>query len=108
MNGTLTCSTSPLATGGSATGVVGQAGVVVEVRLLKRGDEDATIEAARLFGAAGDLDPVAVLSRSETALMIAEDEGGVSVWVYGHELIHPDGERTMLLYALDVAGRARR
>ena len=23
-------------------------------------------------------------------------------WVYGHELIHPDGECTMLLYALDV------
>lgn len=28
-------------------------------------------------------------------------------WVYGHELLHPDGERTMLLYALDVAERAR-
>jgi hypothetical protein len=23
-------------------------------------------------------------------------------WVFGHELIHPDGERTRLLYALDV------
>jgi aminoglycoside 3-N-acetyltransferase I len=28
--------------------------------------------------------------------------------VYGHELIHPDGERTMLLYALDVAEGWRR
>jgi GNAT superfamily N-acetyltransferase len=81
---------------------------MMEVRLLKPGDEEVTVEAARLFGAGGDLDPVAFLSRSETALMIAEDEAGVAGWVYGHELVHPDGERTMLLYALDVAGRARR
>ena len=86
---------------------MGQAGVV-EVRLLNPGDEDVTVEAARLFGAGGDLDPVAFLCREETALIIAEDEGGVAGWVYGHELVHPDGERTMLLYALHVAGRARR
>ncbi|MGI8685649.1 MAG: GNAT family N-acetyltransferase [Acidimicrobiales bacterium] len=36
------------------------------------------------------------------------DEAGVAGWAYGHELVHPDGERTMLLYALDVAEHARR
>lgn len=29
-------------------------------------------------------------------------------FVYGHELVHPDGERTMLLYALDVDEAFRR
>ncbi len=40
--------------------------------------------------------------------MLADDATGVAGWAYGHELIHPDGEQTMLLYALDVAERARR
>jgi GNAT superfamily N-acetyltransferase len=64
-------------------------------------------EASRLFGATGDLDPSAFLRRPETSLLIAEDDVGVAGWAYGHELVHPDGERTMLLYALDVATRAR-
>jgi GNAT superfamily N-acetyltransferase len=76
--------------------------------LLKSGDEDITVEAVRLFGTDGDVDPVGFLASTDTALLIAEDDVGVAGWVYGHELAHPDGERTMLLYSLDVAARTRR
>lgn len=80
----------------------------MELRPLEIGDEATAEEACRLFGAVGDLDSTAFLSRPETALIVAEDESGVAGWVYGHELVHPDSEQTMLLYALDVAERARR
>ena len=80
----------------------------MELRLLGPGDEQVAAEACRLFGLDGGVDPGVFLSRPETVLIVAEDDGGVEGWVYGHELTHPDGERTMLLYALDVAERARR
>jgi ribosomal protein S18 acetylase RimI-like enzyme len=79
----------------------------VEVRLLGPGDELLAEQASRRFGATGDLDSSVFLRRPETALLVAEDEDGVTGWVYGHELVHPDGEQTMLLYSLDVAERAR-
>lgn len=80
----------------------------VQLRRLDAGDAETAGQACRLFGAEGDLDPAAFLGRPETALIVAEDESGLAGWVYGHQLLHPDGERTMLLYALDVAERARR
>ena len=52
--------------------------------------------------------PAEFLSRPETTLIVVEQDDDVVGWVYGHELIHPDGERTMLLYALDVAEASRR
>ena len=76
--------------------------------MLGPGDESLAEHTSRLFGATGELDSSAFLRRPETALLVAEDDGGTAGWVYGHELVHPDGERTMLLYALDVAERARR
>jgi ribosomal protein S18 acetylase RimI-like enzyme len=92
--------------GPARNGFLGQS-VAVEIRLLGRGDERVAEQASRLFGAAGDLDTTAFLSRPETRLLVAEDDGGIAGWAYGHELVHPDGERTMLLYSLDVAERAR-
>ena len=80
----------------------------MRVRQLQAGDDHVAADACRLFGADGDLDPAAFFSRAETVLLVAEDEGGVAGWVYGHELVHPDGEKTMMIYALDVAERARR
>ncbi len=77
------------------------------VRRLGIGDETAAEEACRCFGLGGDLDTGSFLSRPETTLMVVEVDGGVAGWVYGHELVHPDGERTMLLYALDVAQQHR-
>ena len=77
------------------------------VRLLESGDEEVAAAACRRFGLAGDLQPASFLSRPETTLMVIEEADDVVGWVYGHELGHPDGERTMLLYALDVAERAR-
>ena len=60
-----------------------------------------------MFGLAGQLDSSLFLDRPETCLFIAEEGSDTVGWVYGHELVHPDGERTMLLYALDVAERHR-
>jgi predicted N-acetyltransferase YhbS len=77
------------------------------VRALTSGDESIAEEACRLFGLEGELDSSAFLARPDALLLVAEDNGEVIGWVYGHELIHPDGERTMLLYALDVAEPAR-
>jgi ribosomal protein S18 acetylase RimI-like enzyme len=80
----------------------------VEPRLLGPGDECVAEEACRLFELEGDLDPAAFLTRDETALFVAEEGDRVVGWAYGHELIHPDGERTMLLYSLDVDEASRR
>jgi ribosomal protein S18 acetylase RimI-like enzyme len=80
----------------------------VTVRALTSGDEKLAEKACRLFGLDGDINGAAFLSRLEALLMVAEDEDQLVGWAYGHELIHPDGERTMLLYALDVAVAHRR
>jgi ribosomal protein S18 acetylase RimI-like enzyme len=77
------------------------------VRRLSLGDEAVAEEACRCFGPDGNLDARSFLSRPETTLMVVEVHDGVVGWVYGHELAHPDGERTMLLYALDVAEQYR-
>lgn len=79
----------------------------MSVRALGSGDEEAADRACRLFGLGGDLDASVFLARREALLLVAEDDSAIVGWVYGHELIHPDGETTMLLYALDVAEGAR-
>jgi GNAT superfamily N-acetyltransferase len=77
------------------------------IRRLLHGDELLAERACRTFGLEGDIDPSAFLGRPETALLIVEHGDDVAGWVYGHELLHPDGEKTMLLYALDVASAHR-
>ena len=77
------------------------------VRRLRSGDEELVVQACRLFGLAGDIEPAAFLHRAETTLLVAEANSDLAGWVYGHELVHPDGERTMLLYALDVTEALR-
>ena len=64
--------------------------------------------ACRVFDLDGAIDATEFLQRSETALIVAEDGSDVVGWVYGHELVHPDSEHTMLLYALDVVEHRRR
>src|SRR4051812_44158753 len=76
--------------------------VTSRIRRLVAGDESLAELACRTFGLDGEIDSAAFLARSETALLIVHDGVGVAGWVYGHELVHPDGERTMLLYSLDV------
>lgn len=78
------------------------------VRRLGPADAAVAEEACRLFEDDGPLDVGRFLNRPETHLFVAEDDGGVCGWVYGHELVHPDGESTMLLYALDVDESAQR
>jgi hypothetical protein len=72
---------------------------------LGPGDEAMLAAACRAFGHEGAVHPAGILERPEAVVIVAEDDEGVVGWVYGHELVHPDGERTMLLYALDVAER---
>jgi ribosomal protein S18 acetylase RimI-like enzyme len=82
--------------------------VFVELRRLGSGDEALAEQICHLFDGDGDVDPEDFLRRPETVMFVAEDEQGPCGSVYGHELVHPDGERTMLLYSLDVVERARR
>ena len=79
----------------------------MSVRRLGSYDEEIAEEACRLFGATGALDPRPLLTSAAAHLFVAEQNGSVVGWAYGHELVHPDGERTMLLYALDVLETAR-
>ena len=85
-----------------------------DVRRLSVGDEALAEAAVRVFAESAPslpIDVAAFLRRPEAVLFVASAEdgsGAVAGWVYGHELVHPDGERTMLLYALDVDEPFRR
>jgi GNAT superfamily N-acetyltransferase len=79
----------------------------VEIRLLAPGDEHLAEQACQLY-TTGAVEPAAFLGVPGTALVVAVDDGHVVGCAYGHELVHPDGERTMLLYSLDVAEASRR
>lgn len=89
--------------------------MTTNVRRLGVGDEPLAEAAVASFAEEAPSLPVDVsvfLSRPEAVLFVAldgdGDEEAPAGWVYGHELVHPDGERTMLLYALDVDERFRR
>jgi [ribosomal protein S18]-alanine N-acetyltransferase len=73
----------------------------MEIRLLGPGDERLAGQACRLYTAEA-VEPAAFLNTSNAALLVATDGDDVVGCVYGHELVHPDSERTMLLYSLDV------
>ena len=75
-------------------------------------DEALAEEAVRSFAEEAPAVPIdvrAFLRRPEAVLLVAlDDHEALAGWLYGHELVHPDGERTMLLYALDVDDAFRR
>ena len=78
------------------------------MRRLTVGDEATAEVACHTFAGEGDVDVARFLGREDVHLVVAEDDDGIAGWVYGQELLHPDGETTMLLYGLDVAERAQR
>lgn len=78
----------------------------MDVRRLGPGDESVAEEAYRRFGPQDHID-AHFLHRPEVRLYVAEEEGAVLGWLYGYELTHPDGARSMLIYALGVAEEAR-
>jgi GNAT superfamily N-acetyltransferase len=78
------------------------------VRRVESGDEEIAAQACRLFDDHDDVDPEPFLQRPETVMFVVEDDSGACGCAYGHELAHPGGERTMLLYSLDVAAPVRR
>ena len=85
----------------------------MNVRRLGPGDETLAEVAVRTFLAdEGDgfaIDVAAFLTTPSACVIVSlVDDDRPAGWVYGHELVHPDGERTMLLYALDVDEEDRR
>jgi len=84
----------------------------VEVRRLRAGDEALAEQVCHLFDDDGAsdraVDPGPFLQRPEAVMFVIEDENELCGCAYGHELVHPDGDRTMLLYSLDVAEPFRR
>lgn len=83
------------------------------IRRLGPGDEELARTTVAVFSVEeGDgfaVDVVPMLTSPAAVLLVSLAEGDVPAgWVYGHELVHPDGERTMLLYALDVDEPYRR
>ena len=70
-------------------------------------DEQFAEQACRLY-TTGPVKPAAFLNAPNATILIAADDNRVVGYAYGHELVHPDGERTMLLYSLEVAESHRR
>lgn len=55
-----------------------------------------------MFGSVPDGSPLGFLGSPDRFLYVAEEGGSVVGWLYGYELVRPDGDRMMLLYAVDV------
>lgn len=75
------------------------------------GIEDLPVAAAVIgrFAAAQRLDPWDFLADPYTLLMVAqEDDGELVGWLFGYELLRPDGRRMMLIHQVEVAAAARR
>jgi ribosomal protein S18 acetylase RimI-like enzyme len=72
------------------------------------GDEDALVDALRRLGEDPRVGPSEFLSRPGTWFLLAEENGVPVGRAYGQTLVHPDGETTALLYAVDVVADARR
>jgi len=66
------------------------------------GDEGALADALRRFGEDESVDPSQFLSMPGAVFFLAEEDGVPVGRAYGHTLAHPDGETTMLLYAIDL------
>ncbi len=79
----------------------------MEILLLGPGDESLAQQACNLY-TTGQFEPAAFLRAQHAALFVAATGGRAVGCAYGHELVHPDGERTMLLYSLDVDESHRR
>jgi len=72
------------------------------------GDEGALADALRRFGEDESVDPSQFLSMPGAVFFLAEEDGVPVGRAYGHTPAQPDGETTMLLYAIDVVPDARR
>ena len=72
------------------------------------GDEKLLADALRRFGEGQAVHGSRFLSSPGAVIFLAEEDGVPVGQVYGHTLVHPDGETTMLMYAVDVVASARR
>ncbi len=53
-------------------------------------------------------DPWDFLADPYTLLLVAEEGGGPVGWLYGYELLRPDGRRVMLIQQIEVDASVRR
>ena len=72
------------------------------------GDEIVLVDALRRLGEVEKVDPSRFLSTPGAWFFLAEENGVPVGRAYGHTLVHPEGETTALLYAVDVVPDARR
>ena len=72
------------------------------------GDADTLVDALRRLGEDPSVNSSEFVSTPGAWFFLAEENGVPVGRAYGHTLVHPDGERTALLYAVDVVPHARR
>lgn len=75
----------------------------VAVKRLGPGDEALVRSALSLFDSDIAAEPAEFVSDSRTLAFIAEKGGEIAGWLYGYELLRPDGNREALIYSIDVA-----
>ena len=80
----------------------------MSVRRLMAGDEKILEEALRRFGEGHAVDASRFLATPGAVIFLAEEDGVPVGQIYGHTLVHPDGETTMLMYAVAVVEGALR
>lgn len=78
-------------------------GAVLAVRRVGPEDEDLVRSALSLFDNRIAAEPAEFVSDSKTLAFIAEKGGEIAGWLYGYELLRPDGHREALIYSVDVA-----
>lgn len=68
----------------------------------------ANVIVSRFMGSSSRSDPWDFLADPYTVLLVAEEDGVVVGWLYGYELLRPDGRRMMLIQQIEVDVAARR
>jgi ribosomal protein S18 acetylase RimI-like enzyme len=80
----------------------------MSVRRLGIADLPAAAGIIGRFTGSGRLDPWDFLADPYTLLIVAEEDGHAVGWLWGYELVRPDGSRMMLIQQIEVDKPARR
>lgn len=77
------------------------------VRRVGAGDEGIVRDVLSRFKGHAHSEPEEFLADPRTLLFVALDDDRCVGWLYGYELIRPEGGMTMLIYEVEVAPDAR-
>lgn len=80
----------------------------MSVRRLGIGDLPAAAGIIGRFAGSRRLDPWDFLADPYTLLFIAEEDGHAVGWLWGYEVVQPDGARMMVIHQIEVDKPARR